>query len=646
MKFAPGLLRCLFLLAPALVGLAILTARSTALAQPGAASPVRISAAPSQTQAAPGAHLVVAIVLDHAERWHTWPSAAQDVLPRAVAEFALRTEITLSGARPDWISAVGPVQWPVPSPSRVADPTGQSATIELPTYAGRAVAYLPLQVAENAPLGAHTLAVDVFFQACDEKSCLQPTTEVVSVAIEVVALGAAASAAPDPALFGAFDPSVFSRMLAGTVAPTLGAGAAKAVRFDAFGWEFSVDPGRAPGFALLLLTAALGGFLLNLTPCVLPVIPIKIMGLSQSAGHPRRALLLGAVMSAGVVAFWMTIGLAIAFISGFSAISSLFQTSYFAIIVGAFIALMAVGMLGLFTVRLPRAVYMVNPSHDTVPGSFVFGAMTAILSTPCTAPFMGSAAAWAATQREPIVLATFAAIGLGMALPYLILSANPKWVEKVPRTGPASEVVKQVIGLLLLAVATFFLGTGLAPLFADTGRSPSQTYWWLVAAFLVVAMGWLVVRTFQITKRRPRRAVIAALGLLLGASAIAGAARFTAKSPIDWVVYDRAVFDAARARGDVVLVDFTADWCLNCKVLEHTVLYSDAVVHAVREGRVIALKIDLTRDNPQGKAMLKEVGRVAIPLLAVFGPGLPEPFLSDAYTPDQVVDALREARGP
>ena len=111
----------------------------------------------------------------------------------------------------------------------------------------------------------------------------------------------------------------------------------------------------------------------------------------------------------------------------------------------------AIGMAGFFTIQLPNKVYALQTSHETLGGSFVFGIMTAILSTPCTAPLMGAAAAWATTQSPATVLTVFGAIGIGMAIPYLILSAFPDLVKKMPRTGPASEVVKQVMGLLLLA---------------------------------------------------------------------------------------------------------------------------------------------------------------------------------------------------
>jgi len=137
-----------------------------------------------------------------------------------------------------------------------------------------------------------------------------------------------------------------------------------------------------------------GGLLLNFTPCVLPLVPIKIMGLSRAAGNRSRCLILGAAMSVGVMAFWMTLAIAITSISGFNATNKLFQYPAFTIAVGIIICIMAVGMCGFFSMNLPSWVDRVNPSQETVTGSFLFGIMAGVLSTPCTAPFMGAAAAW------------------------------------------------------------------------------------------------------------------------------------------------------------------------------------------------------------------------------------------------------------
>ena len=399
------------------------------------------------------------------------------------------------------------------------------------------------------------------------------------------------------------------------------------------------------GIVLLLVVAAIGGFLLNLTPCVLPVIPIKIIGLSNAAGNRAKCLMLGIWMSVGVIGFWFVLGGVIASISQVKAVSVLFQYAWFTIAIGIVIAVMAVGMCGLFAIRLPQWVYRISPKQETAGGSIGFGVMTAILSTPCTAPFMGAAAAWALTQNMIIVLMTFGSIGAGMALPYLVLSASPHLVEKMPRTGPGSELIKQVMGLLMLAAAAYFVGVGVSSLMATPPDSPSQAYWWFVMGFIGLAGLWLIIKTWKITGNSVKRGVWTAVGVLAIASSTYGGAALTKEGPIDWVNYTPERLEKSLSEGKVVVLDFTAEWCLNCKTLENTVLSSEGVVRILEENDVVPMKVDLTsKENYAGWNKLSEVGRATIPLLIVYSPDGSEKLKSDWYTADQVIEAVKSAK--
>jgi thiol:disulfide interchange protein DsbD len=288
---------------------------------------------------------------------------------------------------------------------------------------------------------------------------------------------------------------------------------------------------------------------------------------------------------------------------------------------------------------------MVNPSHETVHGSFAFGIMTAVLSTPCTAPFMGAAAAWAATRSPAVTMATFTAIGVGMALPYLALSAWPKLVEKMPRTGPASELIKQVMGLLMLGAAAYFVGTGIAGWLVTAPDPPTLAYWYFVALFIAAAGGWLAWRTIRL---HPSGGKLVSF-VLLGAFFIAAAGyigyHFTRHGPIEWVYYTPQRLETAQQRGDVIVLEFTAQWCLNCHALEQTVLFDSRVVEALNGNHVTAIKVDLTGNNPAGNAKLIDVGSRTIPLLIVLAPDGTEVFKSDAYTIGQVLEAIHKAQG-
>ena len=305
---------------------------------------------------------------------------------------------------------------------------------------------------------------------------------------------------------------------------------------------------------------------------------------------------------------------------------------------------MAVGMCGLFSVRLPGKLYMVNPSHDSLHGSFLFGIMTAVLATPCTAPFMGAAAAWATTEPPAITLLVFTSIGVGMAVPYLVLAAFPQLTDRMPKAGPASELIKQVMGLLMLAAATYFIGVGLSGMLAEPPEPPSRSYLWFVVATVVAAGGWLSFRTFRITARWGRRIVFGGIGSLFIAGSLLGGIELTDKGPVDWVYYQPDRYDAALADGDVVVLEFTAEWCLNCKALEQTVLASPQVVQLFQRGDAIPMKIDLTGNNTIGNDKLAAVGGLRIPLLIVVAPDGREVFRGDFYTVEQVVDAVRTAQ--
>lgn len=591
---------------------------------------VEIRAVAAAEAVRPGGDLPIAIELSIDPGWHLWTNEGSTLEGADEFEGAIRTAIEVTA--PTGLEAhPGFMAWP--EPHLISADLGEGP-LSYAVFEGRSVVYLPVTVATDATDGTVELAFTIDFQACDDQTCLAPATVKLSLPISIAA--SAAGGGEANALFANFDPSVFGRIRSGEKAPEI-------VDFDAFGLKLSVDI-RGAGFLLLLLLAAIGGLLLNFTPCVLPVIPLKIMALSQAAGNRGRCFLLGLAMSLGVIAFWLGLGIAVASISGFTATNQLFQSPVFTISVGVVIAVLAIGMMGLFSVRLPQALYMIEPRHDTIVGSFGFGIMTAVLSTPCTAPFMGSAVVWAVTGTIATVLLVFGAVGVGMAFPYLVLAAFPALVKNMPRTGPASDLIKQVMGLLLLAAAAYFAGAGLSGLMVEPPTPPSRLYWWAVGLVAAAAGLLMMVRTFRITPRVGPRIVFGGLGALILAASLLVAVRMTDKGPIDWTYYTPERLAEAQAEGDVVVLDFTAEWCLNCKTLEATVLATKEVAAALNGEGVVAMKVDLTGNNEAGNALLRESGRLTIPLLVVLSPSGAEIFKSDAYTPRQVLDAIEQAR--
>ena len=507
------------------------------------------------------------------------------------------------------------------------------ADTPLMVFHGRTVVYLPLQVSDQANDGTLSVKLEVTYQACDERICMFPQTLTLSASLPYVSAGGRP---------GATHPEVFRDYFrAGPTKDTT------TVDFDLFGWSFSVNPSSWIGQVVFLLIAALGGLLLNLTPCVLPLIPIKIINLSNVAENRERCLILGTAMFLGVVAFWAALGIMIAAVAGFTAVNQLFQYPVFTIGVGVVIGVMGLlstGFLGERGLPLPGFVYRFNPKQETPFGSFCLGILTAVLSTPCTAPFMGAAAAWAATQRPFTTLTGFTAIGVGMAVPYLILSIMPGVLSKMPRSGYAGKLVKEVMGLLMLAAASYFIGVGISVYFSRPGVHPADTYWWIVMGFVALAGLWLTVQSIRHAKGVGIKIVGVLLGGVLVVSGSMGGVRLTDRGPIDWIAYTPERFESALSGQKVILAVFTADWCLNCKALEESVFHNQKLIRVLEEPFIAPMRIDITGSNPDGKVKLTSTGRLTIPLLVVYSKKGDILFLSDFYTADQVIGALREAQ--
>lgn len=596
---------------------------------------VDVSTAWSIEKARPGDKIVLAVIFDVRETWHINADDSQVSAGSFQSMTTTKVLVEPKRAANAGIASVATFERPLfPKAHKIEVSYAPEPVM---VFDGKVISYLPVKIQSDAAPGKYDFEVSVGFAACDDTNCLNPLMPPMSdyvrlpVTLEIVGEGEPVGAEGDAAIFGGY------QELAGSVNPN-------AIDFDAFGIvSFKLDASGAVGLTLLWLVAALGGFLLNLTPCVLPVIPLKIMGLSNSAGNRGKCFVLGLTMSLGVVAFWLLLGTLIATVSGFTAANQLFQYSAFTIGIGVVIAVMAVGMCGLFAVQLPQFVYKFNPGHDSLHGSFGFGVMTAILSTPCTAPFMGAAAAWAATQNAAVTMTTFLCIGAGMALPYLVLSAFPGLVNKMPRTGPASELIKQVMGLLMLAAAAYFVGTGLSGALATEPDPPTDLYWWPVMLMVMAAGAWLAWRTIRITPSIVKRGTFIGIGVLLIAIGAYGGVKFTEKGPIDWTYYTEDRLQEALADGKVVVLDFTAAWCANCHYLEKTQLNQQQVADLLNRKDVTAMKVDITRKNPEEQSKMLEVNTLTIPLLVVYSPDGEIVFRSDSYVAQQVVDALGKA---
>jgi thiol:disulfide interchange protein DsbD len=583
---------------------------------------VVVTTAWSTDSVRPGQSLQLAVIFDIKKGYHINADAAQ-LQPLAGMQL-IPTRVSVKNAT-EGVTVASPRY---PDAHRITVDFTES---DLMAFSDRSIVYMALKLAADSTADFLQVDIAVTYQACDAQVCLFPVKRALNARLPL------AKAGRQPMAVNA---EIFS------ADPRATALASKQIAFDMFGWQFSLNPQSVWGLSLLLLTAALGGLLLNFTPCVLPLLPIKIMSLSNAAGNPSRCLALGFSSFLGIIAFWMVLGTAIATISGFTATNQLFQYPLFTLVIGVIIAAMALGMFDLFSVKVPDFLYRLHPSQETLNGSFVLGVLAAILSTPCTAPFMGAAAAWAATQDPGTTLGVFAAIGTGMALPYLLLSASPERVSRMPRSGPASIVIKQVMGLFMLAAAAYFVGSALSALVVKPPDPPPKHYWWGVMGFTAGGGLWMAYRTWRIAIHKISRVVFIILGILIFGGSVWGGMHLTDRGPINWIYYTPERLQTAFDQRKSVALIFTAEWCLNCKALEQGVLNSDRIVRLFGSKAVAPVKVDITGHNPSGRAKLKEVGQLTIPLLIVYAPDGREIFRSDFYTAEQIIEAVANAANP
>ena len=589
-------------------------------APPDDEDPVSVATVWSVQAAHPTGNAVLAVVLDVRKGYHIMADKGQLSEVRDFKPFS--TRVWVSEATEGVLSE--PPVYPRAQPFQV-----DFVDAPLMSFEGRAVIYLPVKFGLNAAGGAVFLKVGVEYQACAPGYCLMPQRRVHAAELPVVPLNETI-----PVINGELFAEYGSRAAAASQ---------RLIVFSLFGFGFELDPASPLTAVLVLLLAALGGFLLNFTPCVLPLIPIKLISLSNAAAADRRRCLsLGLFTFAGVMAFWVALGGIVSMVSGFTSANQLFQYPVFTIGVGLVIAAMAVGMFGVYSVRLPGVIYALNPRQETLVGALGVGVLTAVLSTPCTAPFMGTAAAWAATQEPAVTIATFSAIGAGMGLPSL-LAAFPHLVRRVPKTGPGSQLLKQAMAILMLAAAAYFIGIGLDTLLSDPAAPAGRLHWWPVMILCAAAGLWTGLRAMALSTGKRAKAFWAALGAAAVAIFLYGAVRLTDTGPIAWVSYSPERLARAFKEHQAVVMIFTAEWCLNCKALEQSVWDDPELARLVSEPSVLPMKVDLTGSNPEGRKKLQEAGSLTIPLLMVYQPDGRTVFRSDFYTANQAAEAIRTA---
>ncbi len=498
----------------------------------------------------------------------------------------------------------------------------------LNVYRSTIVVRIPVTIASGAKLGRWTVSGKVGYQACNDSVCFFPETQTFSAETTVVAADQ-----PTQANAG-FDNAIIAQPT--TQPATQAAGPAKANWAGRHGKGFLDIDFEHAGVPIAFGLAFLIGIVFNAMPCVLPVLPLKIMGFYEVSKHDRRkSVLLGTVFSVGLVASFGVLALLVV---GFRTLNwgGLFNHAWFNATISLVLVAMAISTFGFFTINVPNSLYAFTPRHDTYVGNFLFGVLTAALSTPCTFGMFVGLLAWAIRQPSLVGVSVIMMVGVGMAFPYLVLSAVPEVARKFPRTGPWAEVVKQMMGFLLLATAIYFA----QPFFQSV--LSSEAFWWTMFAVVAAAGVFLVVRSVQLSSSTAPRVVCAVVAVLLVAPA-GYLVHLLTEKPYTWQPYSDQALAAATAAGKPVVIDFTAAWCGNCHYLEAVVLHSGDVIRAVNNQQIVMLQADVTHENAPGSALLGKLSSVgSIPLTAVYLPHTPEPRLLDGiYSADDLVDALK-----
>ena len=397
------------------------------------------------------------------------------------------------------------------------------------------------------------------------------------------------------------------------------------------------------GLAAMLGLALLGGLILNLMPCVLPVLSLKLLAVVGQGGRARGAIRRGFLASAAgiLVSFLALAAVLLALRAGGTGIGwgLQFQAPLFLAAMAVVMTLFAANLFGFFALPLPGAAARLGEGrHEGLWGHFLTGFLATLLATPCSAPFLGTAVGFALSHGTAEIIAIFIALGLGLALPYLAVALFPGLAQRLPRPGRWMFWLKLLLGLALLGTALWLLSV----LWRQEGATTALSLGLLLAALLVL-LGWRRRAAPALRRGLAVLSLLLALGgialpvLLPSRPAAAGAAE-------GWVAFDERSIPRLVAEGRTVFVDVTAEWCVTCLANKRLVLDRETIEGALAADDLVAMRADWTRPDPAIAAFLERFGRFGIPFNVVFGPGAPGGIpLPELLSEAAVLRALEEA---
>ena len=398
--------------------------------------------------------------------------------------------------------------------------------------------------------------------------------------------------------------------------------------------------------------AFLGGLLLNLMPCVFPVLFLKGLSLVNSGNTERHKLRAhGLVYAAGILAsFWALVAVLLGLRAAGATLGwgFQFQSPVFLELMAALLFFLGLSLAGQFEIGLTLTSAGGSLAQKQgLPGSFFTGVLAVVVATPCTAPFMGAALGYALAQNAAVTFAVFTALALGLAAPYVALTLQPAWTRLLPKPGAWMEVLRQAVAVpifatviwlawvlgatygasLLSALLSSFLLLAIAGWFL--GRWPARR--WSTAVAALILAGVIVLSAIA-----PGKLETASLGLTAEDVTTLASLPSVQSAQRGWQPWSAAAVSRAQAAGRPVLVDFTAKWCLSCQVNERVALDRPEVEQALADAHVALFKADSTRHDEAITQALAALGRSGVPAYALYVPGESSPRLLPKSSPREL----------
>ena len=516
-------------------------------------------------------------------------------------------------------------EWPEPIKEY-----NEALKLEIWTFRGTFSVKVPVKGVTSSNYDSLGTTVTFNYQACDNSICLAPASKTIS--LDSQANEGAGGASIQKTNVKKNNPEI-SRGQGGTTAPSA-------------------------GITLLLFFAFVGGIILNLMPCVLPVLSLKLFSLIRQAGESRgRLLALGGATTAGIlVSFWILAAVVAAVKAGGGSAGwgMQFQSAGFIAFMVVILTAFAMSFFGVFEIWLPwNATTKMDAAGQKagIAGAFFTGALLVLLSTPCSAPLLGTAMGFAFAQAMPILFLFFTTAGLGLALPYILVSAFPGILKIFPKPGVWMVHLQRVMGILLLASVGW--------LFWIVSEQAGITG---VELFVAIAVASIACAVLLGKFAKPGTAFIREIAvIILSAIALfslwfAGIAPEYERAAIEtfnarmqekmtedgWFRYSPALIEEFAKAKRTVFIDVTADWCLTCKANEAAVLDDEDFVRAMDSLNVALVKADWTRETPEVNALLESMQKSGVPAYAIYpaGDANRQIVLPELLTVDGIVERV------